>query len=204
VKKILSLAVALIALTGCDIEGQLNVSQPLTMIAKDNQQLTLQPGIYKADVEAGDNKIKLEVRVNGKDRKVNIRTRQQLPRQNGDIFVSAAQSGQPFDADGSVRTVQDSSGRQHGWEACTTYQRRWVCRDVLVGRDRWGNPIYRRQCADELIAVPGQQEVEFHVVTTTTQVDIALLAPGSNNQLAVFTGDRSTAQRVIDYRGYCR
>ncbi len=203
-KKILSLAVALIALTGCDIEGQLNVSQPLTMIEKGNKTLSLQPGIYKADVEAGDNKIKLEVRVNGKDRKVNIRTRQPLPRQNGDIFVSAAQSGQPFDADGSVNTTRSSSGRQHGWEGCTTYQRRWVCRDVLVGHDRNGNPIFRRVCQDELVPYPGQQEVEFHVVTTTTEVDIALLAPGTNTQLAAFTGDRSTSQRVIDYRGYCR
>ena len=204
-KKLITLALALVALSGCDIDGRLSVSQPLNLVTKEKKTVVLQPGSYKADVEAEDNKLRLEIKVNGKEKKINFRTPngQDLPKRNGTVFIPAATSGQSFDLSGEVNTDVAVSGRMRGVESCTTYDRVYVCRDVYVGSDRYGRPIYRRVCDYEVAPVPGHMEVEYHVETTTTDVYMAFLTPGTQTALATFEGSRSQSQTIYDYKGYC-
>lgn len=204
--KFIALAFALVAFSACEVDGTLTVQQPLTMTAKKNKSVTLQPGSYRAEVEAHDDKLEIEVKVGRDEKKITLRPAdgQTLPKRNGQIFIPASQSGQSFDLNGVVNTVSVNGNKVWADQSCTAYRPVYVCQTVVVGYDRYGNPIWRQVCRTENQPYPGRQEIEYYPVTTTTDVDMAFLNPGTTTQLAEFGGTRTTVRNVYTYRGPCR
>src|SRR4051812_19647823 len=84
-------------LCGCNIDGVLSVKQSVNLVDKKGKPIPLQAGNnYKAEVGADDGKLVLNINIRGDEKKIKIRLPdgQKMPKHNGQISISSAQSGQ--------------------------------------------------------------------------------------------------------------
>lgn len=162
------------------------------------------PGTYDARLDIDDtDAIQLTVD-DGTDRnavfRVAIPEDVHLPKTSGRFVLPADESGQPFDLNGMVRTVESSSPVTAGWERCHLSVKRRVCAHTeYKGKKTRRNP----RCRYVYDSIYGQRPVEFHRVLKTRMVTLDFNAGVTGESVARFSGSSARSYKVYDYRGYC-
>ncbi|MGE3975235.1 MAG: hypothetical protein AB7F59_11985 [Bdellovibrionales bacterium] len=204
-KKLLLVLAGVGLLTSCnDIDGMLSVTSPL-LIKTKKEQVTLATGQYNAelDYDEGDRTIEFEIKNARGDKdlksKFVVPAGRNLPRENGEFTLTALEIGQDFDFHGSIKTMYSRSQRYRTTESCSYQRPERVCyqRTDRYGRVYWDcHTVYRTYY--------GYRDVEYHDERTEREVEAAFAAPGSDQTLAQFAGQRTDTERVYDYTGVCR
>ena len=192
------IAVALVALVACELPGTLTANQSFNLVDKKGKSVSLQAGrSYEANIEKEDNVLEIDIKVNGKTRSVKVRPApgQQVPQEEGEMFVTAAQSGQPVDMHGVLNTEYERGPEQYGQRTC--YEQRPV---RVCGTNQQGQYV----CWTEYRQVQGYQDVRYYNMRTTRTAVIHMLNPGTHNVAAEFNGYDASNEQVMTWQGYCR
>lgn len=190
-------AVALLTLTACELPGTLSANQNVNLVDKKGKAVALQAGMsYNASIEKEDGMLEIDIDVNGKERKIHVRPApgQQIPQEEGTLFVTAAQSGQPVDMHGVLNTDYQQGPEQYGQRTC--YEQRPV---RVCATNQQGQYV----CWTEYQQVQGRQDVRYYNLRTTRTGTIHMLNPGTSNVAAQFNGRSVTDESVITWQGYC-
>ncbi len=197
----LTLAVlCLFAVTACDktIDGVLKNSENLTFNVK-KKQTTIAPGQWASTIKFKSKKeVALEIQVPEQKKPTvvsfKVPKNAPLPQENGDFELLAAQSGQPYDVQGFVKTSHIDSEEKWSWESCTYQVRRQECY-----YDSHGRPYCRWVYYD----VHGQRDVRYFVRQSTQNIEFNLLN-STNAAAGTFNGTERRSERVYTYTGVCR
>lgn len=192
------IAVALVSLVACELPGTLTANRNLNLVDKKGKVVALQAGMtYNANIEKEDDLLEIDVDVNGKKHSVHVRPApgQTIPQDEGDMFISSAQSGQPVDMHGVMNTDYERGPEQYGQRTC--YEQRPV---RVCGTNQNGQYV----CWTEYRQVQGYQDVRYYNLRTTRTATIDMLNPGTNNVAARFNGYSATDESVLTWQGYCR
>lgn len=204
--KSVALAVASMTLMACELDGKLTANQDLVLKDKKGRALLLQAGrTYKSSIEKDGSILEIDIKLNGDEKKVRIRPAagQSVPKQEGELFVSAAQAGQPVDFHGILNTDYSQGPERSGSQACSKQVQVEVCSEVLRTRPD-GTTYYDEVCNWQTQTLSGQQDIEYHYLTTTTTGELRLLNPGTQVEAAKFYGQASKTEQVITWSGNCR
>lgn len=217
--KIMSL-VLLFALGACvkKVPGTLEVTETVSLRGKDGL-VNLQPGTYFSTLKLKKSKkVTLELQ-NGKKQKVifTVPKGTTIPRSYGEMRLTSAEVGQPYDVTAKVQTLSSSSEIRHTTETCS----RSVVRDVCTFRpgpirtqchvDRYGRRICRevrapsvRVCNPVSRIVYGTRNVAYRITGRTTEFTFTLFDEASQAPLANFKGTEFNSNRDIVSYGVCR
>jgi len=186
-------AASLVALSGCDnVGGQLKVRKALVAVV-DGQAATIPAGTYNATIEGSANifktQISLDLALKGGTGHIlfNVPSGVAVPKEDGELKLTAAQSGQPFDMDGKIATNVQEGSVQSGVESCTRNETEQRCDGS--------------SCHTETITITGQQDVQYHSEDTIRDVNVTISKAGA--VLATFSGERDDSSKVYDYQGAC-
>lgn len=200
------LLLGLAALTGCDIEGSLNVNQSVNLVDKKGRPVPIVAGqSYKTELGKDGDKVKFNIKINGKEKEIRLSPvpGTKLPKYAGELMIPAARSGQPVDFHGVIDT-QDYDGRnQRGSQSCTTTAQIRVCSQVPVPVASGAPARTEERCSFESRTVTGTQEIDYYDRTTTTSADVRLLLPNTQSVVATFSGSKSSSQKIITWSGRC-
>lgn len=199
-RKLLLSAVCVLAVTACDktVDGVLSNTENLIFNVK-NKTATIVPGKWASQIEFESKKeVKLHIQTPNEKKPTTISFKvpkgMTLPQENGEFQLLSAQSGQPYDVNGSVTTTHKDSSEQWGWESCTYRVERQECY-----YDANGRPYCRWVYYD----VHGQRNVRFFVRDTKQVLGFELLNATAASA-GTFTGTKNSTQRIYSYTGQCR
>jgi len=212
--------VSAIAISCVNLNGQLNVQQPMHVNRKGGFlnlktiPVNLDQGSYRAELTLkSDKSLSLELKMpnDQKDIVIPIKSDSSLNvPSNGAIRISGSSIKQPFDINGTISTEYTNSPTVSGYESCTytRTERRFerVCRDVSTGRnDRRGkHEICENEERTSTISETGSQFVVSHVLTTDRSLTAELKLANSTSQVATLNASGSESVRIIDSSGICR
>lgn len=195
-RSLLVLISALVFTAGCkELEGTLQVVQPLQIVKNGQVDQVIQPGTYNVDVEneASKNRIEIEVKgVRGDEYKFKYtyQAGYQIP-DNGAFVIPASSSNQLYDLNGYNTTTVDASAVRRDWESCTVDYPHYDCYYDQYGRrycrpgSRWGSRI-----------------VEYRDITTVRNTQVQLVNAGTI--AGTLHAGRTDTRREYLYTGYCR
>lgn len=192
------IATAIVTLAACEMPGTLTANQNVNLLDKKAKVVSIQAGqTYKASIEKEDDTLELDIDVNGKQRKVRFRPAigQEIPQEEGELFISSAQSGQPVDMHGVLDTEYTQGQEQWGQRNC--YERVPV---RVCGKNQQGQYV----CWTEYRQVQGTQDVRYYNRRTTRTGVIRLLNPGTSKVAARFDGRSVNDEQIITWQGHCR
>lgn len=198
ISKSLMIATALVTLAACELPGTLTANQNVNLVDKKGKTVSLQAGgRYSASIEKEDGMLEIDIDVNGKERKIRVRPApgQQVPQEEGELFITAAQSGQPVDMHGILNTEYDRGPEQYGRRTCYRQMPIRVC-----GTNQHGQYV----CWTEYRNVSGDQDVRYYNLRTTRTGTIHMLNPGTSTVAAQFNGRSVNDESVITWEGHCR
>ena len=198
ISKSLMIATALVALAACNLPGTLTANQNVNLLDKKGKVVALQAGrTYNASIGEDSGLLEIKIDVDGKDRKLKVRPApgQQIPQEEGEMFITAAQSGQPVDMHGIMNTDYERGPDQYGQRTC--YEQRPV---RVCGTNQQGQYV----CWTEYRQVQGYQDIRYYNVRTTRTGDIHMYNPGTSKLAARFTGRSVSDEQVLTGQGYCR
>jgi hypothetical protein len=198
IAKSLMIATSLVALVACELPGTLTANQNVNLVDKKGKVVALQAGhTYNANIEKEDELLEIDIDVDGKGRTVKVRPApgQQIPQEEGEMFITAAQSGQPVDMHGILNTEYNQGPEQYGQRTCYDRVPIRVC-----GTNQNGHYV----CWTEWRQVQGYEDIRYYNLQTTRTGDIHMLNPGTSNVAAKFHGRSVTNASVITWQGHCR
>ncbi len=197
--------------TSCvSLNGNLEVKEAMQVKKKGGflnlkkKMVTLEPGIYTAEVNAlGDKNFNLKL--TGRDNfKIPLKTEKDisLPQYDGEFKVSGADLDQPFDVKGKLDTKINRSETREKEESCSYTVTEQRCEKVCVVT----NDVRKCDvvCNPVQITRYGYRFVRYHNKTTYRDLDLELLALGSEKALASFSGDSVETVQINEYEGICR
>lgn len=202
---------AFFILSGCkSINGTLDVSKAFTAIQEktssdcgsdrtpwdppcNDSTTVVKINVGKHDASLSfpaKNRFEIEVKQDRTTKKfqVKVPSNVTIPN-NGEFQIPAARSGQNFDLQGAVKTVEKRSALQRRTESCRTTRNDVVCGPngcVPVRHEVWGN-----------------QPVEFYFIDTKQDVRVNINTKGTQEALAQFDGSQSYTEKVYTHRGFC-
>ncbi len=182
-KKLFSLSLLTLVLASCDaLEGKLQVSEELTVIAKKNglfqkgtREVKVPVALYDAKLNPTSKKnIDLEIKVDGKTAKIPFAIPQGtvLPETEGRVEIPAATNGQAYDLTADVST-KSGTGQYSQNESCVLRYRmerrcdhipsRRHCEMVGGGESCTINPAGEKHCAkipvhERCVTIPSRTE----------------------------------------------
>ena len=192
ITKLIVICLSLAALTGCDMEGTLSVNQSVNLVDKKGRQVPIVAGQrYKTELGKDGDKVKFDIKIDGKDREIRLPIPRgaKFPKYNGELMITAAQSGQPVDFYGVVETKVYEGPDRRGYQNCTVQIQVRVCRP--------------EGCNYEWRQVSGNQEVIYYDRTTVTSGHVSLLAPGTRTVRAQYEGSSSSTEQIVTWAGRC-
>ena len=197
-----------LALTGCDpFEGLLSVKKAFTVISIEKNagcngetgydceqkvNVSVPAGDQNAKLDfVGKNQLQISLKINGKKKTLNIDIpKNNIPSENGEFIISAADLGQAFSAKGGIATNRTDSQMFHGFESCTYTRYETVC--TVVNNQTVCHEIPRQ--------VQGQQYVEYFNRTTQQNINVNFL---NTELLATFNGQRNFTDRIYTFKDRC-
>ena len=188
--KALLVAVAALSLMGCDeMDGQLTVVKDFKVKVKNKEQ-TISAGVYKTQLDFKKDRIQAEIENASGKTKVDFKVPEgsTLP-ENGNFELRSAQTDQPVDVTGDVKTVRTESQVQSGWESCQYTDHQTIC----TPQGCFTQPVNRW----------GQQYTEFYYRNTDKNVNFVISNVGMKNILAKFAGASRISQKVIIRQNRC-
>ena len=225
------LMISAIAASCVNLDGQLNIKQPMTVKQKSgflnlgSKKVELEAGIYKADLKINNSKsFTLKLRLDKEDDKdisIPLKSEKELNvPANGAVRIAGTDIDQPFDLNGTIATSYSESSITRSSETCTvtTYQRRCdkVCTEVRPRDDRRDERNPRRPegrselrceivCRDVPVSLYGIRMVDYHYRYTTRNLEAEFRDPKNPSaQLATLSATGTESDRVNDYYGDCR
>lgn len=207
-KKLTLLLTLMLGAVGCiEFEGTFKADESLNLVHTTmfgNEKIkTLPAGTYQTSFEfSSEDKMKLTFKRPGDDLDVKIKfpSRSDFPRRNGDIFLSASETGQRYDILGHISTEYSQSRTYRETESCTWTDYRTDCYTVCDG------PYGR--CRQVCRRVPythyGYQNVEYRYEYTDRELELELVKPQDNQSVADYAGTDRDTQKVYTYQSSCR
>lgn len=212
------LLVSAFAASCINLNGQLNISQTMTMKKKggflnlQTKTINLEPGSYRADLKINNaNSFTLKLKSDKADEKdilIPIRSEKafDLP-QNGTVKIAGSEIAQPFDLNGTIKTEYTYSDTTRTYEDCTISRTENHCEKICttVGGDP-RRPVVRCDvvCHDVVVTFAGRRNVEYHYRYTHRNLEVAFSDLNSKAELATFSANGTESDRINDYYGECR
>ena len=170
-----------------------------------NPTITFQAGTYTAKLEfPSKSKLNLVIRGASPQREnsltFNIPKDQRIPAVSGAFALTAQQTGQQFDLNGTVDTQISDSASTRGWETCSEVVYVRVCHIEPSPNPRIPP---REVCSAEPVVRYGNEDVEYFYRTTDKNVLMDLLQPGQSTQIAHFSGTATDNEKIYTYRSGC-
>lgn len=206
-KKLALTLVLMLGAVGCmNFEGTFKADEKLKLVHTtmfgNEKTKTLQPGTYKTSFGfSSEDKMKLTFERPGEDLDVKIKfpSNSDFPRRNGNIFLSASETGQRYDIQGRINTEYSQSRRYNERERCSWTEYRT---DRRTHCDRHGN--CRQICNQVPYTRYGYQRVEYRYEYTDRELHLELVKPRSKQSVADYNGTDRDAQKVYLFQGMCR
>ena len=214
-------------LSACDdtFEGQLNLQQPITLNMKKNAPLVIPMGSQQAKVVASGSKLKLKVKVGGKDQEVAFGVPSGVKIKSfNDVNLPAASSGQPYDLKGAEHTDYNDSSPTQTTESCTFYTSERECGYETTPRTCHDEPNCglapdgtqqchnvpvcsggqtQYVCHDRTITHYGQKQVEYYMSYSTTSRQVNIIDPASQQVIGTFSNSSSDSNKHYISQGQC-
>lgn len=199
--RLVAMSAACLFLMSCNesFTGILRLQQPIVLRAK-KADVQLPAGDHNVKIKASSSKVKLEMKINGKEEKVEFA----LPkgtkiRSFNDVNIAPGASGQAYGLKGYQQTTSSRGSTQRGTESCTYYVSERVCRDVKQPDD-----TTKYECFYEDVAKSGDQDVEYYETDYTTDRAIQVLDPSTLQEIGRFANRTYDSETTYTYRGDCR
>lgn len=196
-KKVLLLT-AFFALVSCGyLTGVLHVKHPMELLRK-GKAYSYQVGEYKAKIKLQENKHRIVLKIydeKGDATRFYFKFPEdaELPSENSEFELLSADSGQPHDLYGEIKTKRWSGDLVRDRESCTYERAVTICN--------------QNGCHTEYITEFGYQDVEYYQRFTKTEVSAKLYPPMelnySNTHNAQFTGKETVVYNDYVYKGRC-
>ncbi len=222
---VLALASCLV-LSACDesYDGTLNLQQPLTLNIKKGT-LVVPMGQQRAQVKASSSKIKLKLKVDGKDSEVTFALpKGQKIKSFNDVNIAPEVSGQPYHLKGEENTDYSDSSPVRTTESCTfsTLERQCgyettprTCRNENVcGLQPDGTQVCHAVpvcsggdtnyvCRDVSVTHYGTQDVEYYMSYSTTNRAVNIIDPSSQQTIGQFTNESTKSRKNYTHQSQC-
>jgi hypothetical protein len=171
---------------GCNypMEGTLEITSPMTLKDSQNHIFEMIPNNHEITAKRLKSGFKIKLRDDsGKSRKIQIKTPKKvsIPAKNGNFQLSATDSDQPFDIQGTVNT-EITNG--------PSATRSDTCKDDASSY--YPGPNHT-----------GHRDVTFHEQQTDLQISLLLKRPKTEDQLGTFYGHQASKEVILDYIGPC-
>lgn len=200
-------------LLGCDpIEGVITLNQKLNFLAQptgncnDVDPFGCQP--RQDSVPAGQhdvqitqrNRSEVSIKIGSgfKAKYISLNTPNGEIPLNGRFVLKAAESGQPFDVDVSLKTMVTDGPLLHSRNSCTVERRGYEQCYFIPGRD--GSKGVNR-CVTRIDVYYGTRDMDYFDRTTRTDLEGKLLTNGQD--AGQMKGDRTKAEQIITYDSGC-
>lgn len=193
---LLSLALGAV-LTGCNqVDGQLNVTEVLSLKNESGTLNKIEPGTYTANISTSmlGKRIKLQLNKNSDeiyDFKIPSGTK--LPT-NGDFTLSSSDIGQAVDLKGTVETKSSDSETKEAYTQCTYSEPYTVCS---------GGPNGQPICTVAYRTVFGSQWEKYHDHFVDQHLTLNVIPTNAKTSSAEFTGELNTVQRIVEMQSGC-
>jgi hypothetical protein len=178
------------------IDGVLTNSEALTFNVK-NKSVSIPAGRWETTVKIpGKKEVKLVITTqNNQKTEVSFKVLSSapLPQENGTFELLAADSGQPYNVNGSVKTTHVDSETQWQTESCMYQVQRQECYHTPQGNE----------CHWVTYDVQGFREVEFFMRDTTQVVEFNLMNVDKSTP-GEFSGTDQHSERIYKYQSACR
>lgn len=196
--KYLLLTLALGAcLTGCNqVDGQLNVTDALTLKNESGSAKKIEPGTYTANLSTSlfGKRIKLQLnKSNDEIYDFKIPDGTKLPT-NGEFTLKSSDIGQAVDLKGTVETKTTDSESKEAYSSCTYSEPYTVCSSGPNGA-----PI----CSVAYRTVFGSQWERYHDHFVDQHLTMNVIPSDAKTSAAEFTGELNTVQRVVEMQSGC-
>lgn len=199
--RLVAMFAACLFLMSCDesYTGVLRLDQAIVLRAK-KADVQIPAGGHNVKIKASSSKVKLEVKLNGKEEKIEFAMPKGTKiRSFNDVNIAPGASGQAYGLRGSERTTSERGSTQRGTESCTYYVSERVCRDV-----KQPDNTTKYECFYEDVAKSGDQDVEYYETGYTTDRAVQVLDPSTLQQVGLFTNRTYDTRTTYTYRGDCR
>lgn len=195
--KSIFLLTAILSLTSCvNLKGVLTTHQTMSFKTK-KKTIHVSQGAHKATIKFKSKKKLQLVLTKGRNKKINftIPGNVTIPRSNGEIFLTAAQTGQSYDLHGEIDTEYRSGPSQVSVESCSITRRVKEC----VRNDQG-----QRECRMIERTIEGRKRTRYHMDYQDKDLFVTFNVPNSAAIAAKFHGTQHTSNKVIERVGPCR
>lgn len=175
------------------IDSQCSDSGPSCWSQDDRAEL--ETGGYSMKIDTESNKrllIDISKKWDTKRIELILPDSKHLPA-NGELKLSAQESGQPFDFEIQMQTSVSNSEIQNSIESCSERVQTEVC-FVVPGSSSAHSPV--KKCEIKTIDAKGQKYVEFYYRTISEQAQALFLKEGTEHELAVYKGSRYSSDKI--------
>lgn len=213
-------------LTACDesYEGTISLQKPLTLKIKKGE-LTIPMGEQNAKIKASSSKIKLKLKINGKDSEINFAVpKGQKIKSFNDVNLTPEMSGQPVHLKGAQNSEYSDSAPVQSTESCSfdTYERQCgyettprkcvnqnVCNTLPDGTQSCtaipvctgGDTNY--VCKDVRVTHYGTENVEYYLTYTTTHRKVDIIEPTTQQVIGQFNNTSHDTDKHYTYKSGC-
>lgn len=190
--KIAAVLLSVMFLAGCeDIEGTLKVVNPFQVATKSGVKI-VPVGNYETSLDFKRDQVVATLKTDAGKTKATILipTGTRIPA-NGEFYIGAADSGQPFAVSGNNTTTETNSQRRIEWETCTYQDFDVIC-----------SP---QGCSQRPVTRWGNQRTEYYNRTISQDLVMNVMepAPGVEPVAATFTGYSSRSEKVVVRQDRC-
>lgn len=119
---------------------------------------------------------------------------------NGDLNLSANESGQPFDFKISMQTTVTDSETHRGNESCTERVQTEVCH-IVPGTNAGGAPA--QKCEMKTVAAKGEKYVEYYFRNVSEKAESLFLKENSSIVVGVYKGSRHNSNKIYTRTDRC-
>lgn len=186
----------LLILNACKTyDGQLEVRQTLEFNEKKNN--FIEPGLYDAKLKIdSETSTTLTVAVGSSSKnpkiKFKIPKQEKLPEDNGPFELSAAQTGQPYDIRGDLKTTVTQSDEKMGYESCQYHDYVYDC--YYQGGKKHCGYFYKE--------MRGERCIRYYNRYRDQVIAFDLLISNSKTSLGKFEGSHRSTERIILWKDY--
>ena len=214
-------------LAACDdsVEGTITLQQPITLKMGKNPDLVIPMGSQWAKVTAASSKLKLKVKINGKDQEAifSVPSGKKI-KSISDVNLLASESGQPYNIKGQEDTSYQDSSPVRSSESCSFNTSENVCgyetsprtchneqscglqpdgtqacHDVPVCTGGESQYI----CRNRIVTHSGSQDVEYYMTYATTDRRVDLIDPNSQQNIGAFTNQSTESTKHYTFQSQC-
>lgn len=198
-KKLMTLALATLALTACNtpnhVEGRLAVKSTLKVTTKRNKVVTIAPATYKAVLDIESNSAEVDIYTS--EGKHSFLVPGVKPDAYGNINMTAAKLGQEFGLQGKIYESTYGIDRIRAGSCVHHYEQEYKCRNERhCVKDAAGNETCGTEnvCDWEQVPVHGTEDI--HEVGTQDTKNVAINLVKAGKAAGAFAGSYTFRENI--------